>query len=166
MSFEKAGKYACFEFERKFLLKELPKDLLNSKDYKIIEDKYFKGTNLRLRIVTSPDKEILDRKLTQKFVPENSTLAINNITNLYLNEIETALLNQLPGFVLRKKRYKLKHDNYNFSVDEFEGNHLGLIIAEIEFETEEQMNNFSNPFIELKEVTLEYQYSGGSLAII
>lgn len=88
----KAGKYSCYEFERKFLLKDLPKDLLNSKDYKIIEDKYFVGTNLRLRIVMSPDTEILDRKFTQKYVPENSNLAKTNITNLYLNEAEATLL--------------------------------------------------------------------------
>lgn len=48
----------------------------------------------------------------------------------------------------------------------FENQHLGLILAEVEFETEEQMNGFSNPFIDSKEVTLEYQYSGGNLAII
>ncbi len=140
-------------------------DLLNSKDYKIIEDKYFKGTNLRLRIVISPEGKILDRKFTQKYIPENSTLAKNSITNLYLNEAEAALLNQLPGAMLRKKRYQLKPDNYNFSIDEFEGNHLGLIIAEIEFETEQEMNSFSNPFTDAKEVTLDHQYSGGTLAL-
>ena len=107
MSSEKAGKYACFEFERKILLKDIPRNLIGSQDYKIIEDKYFNGTNLRLRVVTSPSGKILDRKFTQKFVSENSNLSKTNITNLYLNEAEATLLNQLPGFVLKKNDIKL-----------------------------------------------------------
>jgi hypothetical protein len=66
MSHQKAGKYACYEFERKFLLKELPAELSGSHEYKEIEDRYFLDTNLRLRIVRSPDGNVLDRKLTQK----------------------------------------------------------------------------------------------------
>lgn len=162
MSHMRAGKYSCYEFERKFLLKDLPKDLLSSQDYKIIEDKYFAGTNLRLRSVTSPDKKILDRKLTQKYVSENSDLSKTNITNLYLNEAEANLLDQLPGLLLRKKRFKFEKDGYDFSVDEFESR--PLVIAEIEFETEEEMTRFNISFENWIEVTHDPQYSGGFLA--
>lgn len=162
MSNSKAGKYACFEFERKFLLKELPRELFNSQNYKIIEDKYFKGTNLRLRTVMSPDGEVLDRKLTQKFSTENENLSKTAITNLYLKKAEADLLDQLSGFILRKKRFKFERGGTIFTIDEFESQ--PLVIAEIEFESEEEMTRFNIMFEDWKEVTHDPHYSGGHLA--
>ncbi len=65
MRYQKSGKYACFEFEKKFLITGLPESLIGSNDYIQIEDRYFPSTNLRLRIVSSPDGFITSRKLTQ-----------------------------------------------------------------------------------------------------
>lgn len=92
MSNVKAGKYACYEFERKFLLNELPAQLEGSQDYSLIEDKYFSGTNLRLRIVRSFDGKKAERKLTQKYVDKDSNPAKTTITNIYIGESEFDLL--------------------------------------------------------------------------
>lgn len=114
MSHEKAGKYACYEFERKFLLRSLPDVLLASQDYKQIEDRYFVGTNLRLRTVRSADGKILVRKFTQKFISEGSGLTKTTITNIYLSESEAALLKQLQGYTIKKNRYTFKSWKPNF----------------------------------------------------
>jgi ribosomal-protein-alanine N-acetyltransferase len=163
MSKEKAGKYACFEFERKFLLENLPPSLVGSQNYKQIEDRYFCGTNLRLRTVHSPNGTI-ERKLTQKYIPKDSDSSKTVITNLYLNDAEIGFLNQLPGKTLRKKRHKLVDDGLVFSIDEFQEPQPNLVIAEIEFDTQEQMNSFILPFNDWKEVTLDVKYSGGFIA--
>ncbi len=164
MSNQKAGKYACYEFERKFLLPELPSSLKSSSQYKQIEDIYFVGTNLRYRTLRSPDGKILDRKLTQKYVSEGSDLSATTITNIYLGESEAVLLDKLQGSSLRKNRFKFSHAEQNFSIDEFKFPCEGLVIAEVEFDSKEEMNGFKAPFSNWKEVTLEAAYSGGFLA--
>lgn len=162
MSLQKAGKYACFEFERKFLLPELPPELLQSKDYVEIEDKYFLKTNLRLRIITAqgvPTKS----KLTQKFVPVDSNLTKTIITSLYLDDAEVKLIGSLAGSIIKKRRYKLHMDGNLYSVDVFESP-KDLIIAEIEFDSEKEMNSFVVPMNNWAEISLDDRYSGGELA--
>src|SRR5687768_7486260 len=164
MRSQKSGKYSCYEFEKKFLLEKLPSELVNSQDYKQIEDTYYVGTNLRLRIVRSSKGEILDRKFTQKLVPPDLNLACTSITNIYLSENEVKFLSRLPGIHLKKKRYKHTWNNKTFSVDEFLPPYENLVIAEFEFEFEEEMNQFTPPFLNWKDVSLNVEYSGGFLA--
>ncbi|MGZ5279294.1 MAG: hypothetical protein ACXWC9_05100 [Pseudobdellovibrionaceae bacterium] len=165
MSQQKAGKYACYEFERKFLIPELLPSLQYAKDFKQIEDRYFPETNLRLRIVRNSDGKVTERKLTQKYVPEGSSFAKTVITNIYLTEKDAALFDGLSGLVLRKNRYQLKNENYTFSIDQFVDS-ANLILAEVEFESEAEMQNFALPFADWKEVTHEQEYSGGYLASV
>ena len=87
-----------------------------------------------------------------------------SITNLYLSDAEISFLNRLPGKILRKKRYKLKHGDLSFSIDEFQEPQPNLNIAEIEFDTQEEMDNFVLPFEEWVNVTLDIKYSGGFIA--
>jgi len=164
MSHEKSGKYACYEFERKFLLPCLPSSLCESKNYKQIEDRYFSGTNLRLRTIHSSDGEIIERKLTQKYIPAGSDLSKTVITNMYLNESELNFLNTLQGQIIKKNRYKLGHGGKTFSVDEFREPFNNLVLAEIEFNTEDEMRKFILPFGDWKDISLDSKYSGGFLA--
>lgn len=57
------GKYTNIEYERRFLLKHLPENILQGED-KEIEDWYIQGSMLRLR-KTIKNQEIVF-KLTQK----------------------------------------------------------------------------------------------------
>ena len=45
---EQAGKYARFELERRFLVKQLPEGVGSGRSWQIT-DRYIKGTQLRLR---------------------------------------------------------------------------------------------------------------------
>lgn len=164
MSHQKAGKYACYEFELRFLLTKLPESLKASSDYKEIDDIYFLGTNLRRRTIRSPEGRILERKLTQKYVSEDSDLSKTIITNIYLGDRESALLDQLQGTALKKNRHKFRHDDRIYSVDEFKSPNEGLVIAEIEFNSQEEMDGFIPPFSSWKDVTLDPKFTGGFLA--
>jgi CYTH domain-containing protein len=57
------------------------------------------------------------------------------ITNIFLSAEEYDLLAQRPAHELRKRRYRVEHDNGTFSVDAFEAHISGLILAELGFET-------------------------------
>lgn len=48
------------------------------------------------------------------------------------------LLNLCQGSIIQKKRYILKENQFTWEVDEFEEDNKGLIIAEVELESEEQ----------------------------
>lgn len=49
-----------------------------------------------------------------------------------------ALLKICQGSIIEKKRYTLEYDNLTWEVDEFEGDNTGLIVAEVELESEDQ----------------------------
>lgn len=50
------------------------------------------------------------------------------------------------------------------SVDEFQGELAGLIMAEAEFDTPEQLASFPTPDFAEREVTTDPRYTGGHLA--
>jgi adenylate cyclase len=164
MSNQKFGKYACYEFERKFLLSAIPSKLKSSVDYTLIEDTYFIETNFRLRTMRDPNGKIITKKLTQKYIPVGSKLTTAAITNTYLAEKDFTLFDQIKGFIIRKKRYNLQHKDCVFSVDVFDEPFENIVIAEVEFENEESMNSFVVPFDNWKEVSHEVEYTGGNLA--
>jgi CYTH domain-containing protein len=180
MSFLKAGKYACYEFERKFLLKKIPfvvnpltkrenhelslKDTSAFIPSKHIEDRYFLGTSLRLRIIWDDEGTVLKRKLTQKYISPEGHPSKTIITTLYLTEEEAHVFLSLEGAFLRKTRYTWNDKGVSYAIDLFKGPLQGLILAEVEFETEKQMKDFKTPFKDWIEVTNNLKYTGGSLA--
>ena len=66
----------------------------------------------------------------------------------------------------QKKRYPYKAQSQNFSIDVFENHHQGLILAEIEFESKSELDEFALPLFALKDVTDDPFFSGGNLAIM
>ena len=66
--------------------------------------------------------------------------------------------------VIEKTRYLVKHQTFLFEVDVFEGQHQGLIIAEVELEHENVQIEF--PEWIGKEVTGDPRYYNASLSSI
>lgn len=64
--------------------------------------------------------------------------------------------------IIKKTRYLIKSGKHIFEVDEFFGNHKGLIIAEIELTSEEE--KFKKPLWLGKEVTGDKQYYNSVLS--
>jgi CYTH domain-containing protein len=63
--------------------------------------------------------------------------------------------------LIEKNRYKIKHGGFVWEVDEFFGVNQGLIVAEIELESEDQF--FSKPDWVGKEVTGDPRYFNSNL---
>jgi hypothetical protein len=154
----KASKYALVERERRFLLRALPPGTPNARV--LIEDRYLVGTRLRLRRMTDVDAPQGQAfyKLTQKIPTPAGTPGL--ITTLYLSAAEYAVLLQVPARSLRKVRWSFPP----LGVDAFEGHLQGLVLAEVEFESDIDQAEFQPPADVLAEVTADVRFTGGALA--
>jgi len=163
MTSQRIGKYACLETERRYLLKDIPDDLLENTNGWLITDRYFPKTRLRLRHMKSVSGHETIYKLTQKYRSETQNAYETTITNLYLIEAEYNLLKTLEAKIIKKTRYSYRVQKHNFSIDVFEGRHQGLILAEMEIEGQSELDELALPLFALKEVTDDPFFSGGNL---
>jgi CYTH domain-containing protein len=151
-----AGKYARYELERKFVLDHPPQGLEGPTR---IYDRYIRGTSLRLRRAEHPGGR-LEHKLNQKESPSPPHYGVMTITSIYLSAAEYELLMMLPANELRKRRYHLGR----YSIDVFDGELDGLMLAEAEFVSEDEMNTHPVPEFAVRDVSDDVRYTGGWLA--
>ncbi len=130
--------------------------------FREIRDLYIEGTHLRLREVRAADGSPERFKLTQK-LGTDSALA-TQITNLYVSEAEHALLAQLPGRTLLKRRYSFECASARFGIDRFLGQLEGLILAEVEGSSAAELAAIPSPPFAHCEVTDSPAFTGGELA--
>jgi CYTH domain-containing protein len=150
---DKQQKYARPERERRFLLAGLPPgEVVQTAT---ITDRYFARTRLRLRktIEVGLEGTRTVYKLTQKIPAPHGGPGL--ITTIYLDEEEHERFSALPGSILRKNRYSIPP----FGLDVF----AGLVLAEVEFESEDEMLAFSPPSWAFAEVTADVRFTGGRL---
>ena len=158
------SKYARIERERRYLLQDLPEGLTRADDHQQITDNYLTGTRLRIRKVRDPRTNKWVVKFTQKFAPNPEDLSRTMITNTYLNAIEADTLAIFEANEIRKNRYPFEFEGRKFSVDMFLGDLFGLVLAEVSFETDEEMDSFAKPPFALADVTNNEIFSGGKLS--
>src|ERR1700723_2133466 len=89
--------------------------------------------------------------------PESASL-----TNMYLSEHEFELLEKLGGASLHKTRWQWPTGNHLLSVDVFEDNLDGLILAEVELRDHDPLLPALG--LAVVDVTHEDRFSGGCLA--
>lgn len=157
------SKYARMERERRFILRELPEPLTRASEHVQIWDNYITGTRLRLRKIRIPQTRKWNLKLTQKFAPAPPDYSRTVITNTYLSAYEYEVLSVFEGNEIRKNRYPFEHEGRKYSIDVFLGALWGLILAETEFETDEEMDKFTLPPFAVMDVTNEEMFTGGRL---
>ncbi len=157
------SKYARTERERKFLLREMPEPLTRASEHVQIWDNYLTGTRLRLRKIRTPQTKKWTMKLTQKFAPAPPDFSRTIITNTYLSAYEYEVLSVFEGNEIRKNRYPFELDGRRYSIDVFLGALWGLILAETDFETDEEMAGFALPSFATADVTNEELFTGGRL---
>src|ERR1051325_3936448 len=157
------SKYARVERERRYLLRELPPGLKLSDPHTQITDNYLTGTRLRLRKVRDPRANEWTLKLTQKQAPAPPDFSRTLITNLYLNPYEYEVLSVFEGNELRKNRYPYEHEGRLYSVDVFLGPLRGLVLAETDFDTDEELDSFPAPPFAMLDVTREEPFTGARL---
>ncbi len=73
------------------------------------------------------------------------------------------ILDSLCGNHIIKKRFLIQYENHTFEVDEFYGENSGLIVAEVELNSESESVTLPR-WIE-SEVTGDHRYSNSSLAV-
>jgi CYTH domain-containing protein len=166
MSRQRVGKYACLEIERRYLLRELPAGLTVRSPHVRITDHYIPRTRLRLRRMVDSRGGAVTRKLAQKFHADGSGPLETTITNLYLDEPEYEALRALGGREITKDRYAYPWRGRMYHIDVFHGPLEGLILAEIECETKEEMSSLPPPDFAAADVTAEEQFTGGNLATL
>ena len=158
------SKYARVERERRYLLKDLPEGISRADHHLQITDNYITGTRLRLRKVRDPQTNKWVVKFTQKFAPDTNDLSGTTITNTYLNPVEADTLAIFEANEIRKNRYHFEFEGRQFSVDMFLGDLFGLVLAEVSFDNDDELENFSPPPFALADVTNNELFTGGSLS--
>lgn len=158
------SKYARIERERRYLLQDLPEGLTRADHHLQITDNYITGTRLRIRKVRDPKTNKWIVKFTQKFAPNPEDLSRTVITNTYLNAIEAETLAIFAANEIRKNRYSFEFENRQFSIDMFLGDLFGLVLAEVSFASDEDLDNFAPPPFALADVTNNEIFSGGRLS--
>lgn len=160
------SKYALVERERRYLLQDLPEGLSRTAHHLQITDNYLTGTRLRLRKVRDPQTNKWIVKFTQKFAPNPKDLSRTLVTNTYLNPSEYEVLSVFEANEIRKNRYKFEFEGSRFAVDMFIGDLLGLVLAQVSFETDEELERFVPPPFALAEVTNNETFTGGRLCYL
>jgi hypothetical protein len=159
--------YARIERERRFLLARLP-DAVRPDDYQRLDDLFVEGTHLRLREVRDPSGTWIVTKLGQKIVdpsaPEDPRC--REMTTIYLPADEGRVFASLPGLRTTKRRYKLREQGFTFCIDVWEEPRasVGIVLAEVEAPTMEELLRITLPAWALREVTEDPRYSAITIA--
>src|ERR1043165_4115637 len=156
-------KYERVERERRFLLERLPEGLDLKADHAQITDNYITGTRLRLRKSRRVSTNEWTLKLTQKYTPAPPDFSRTLITSIYLSEYEYEVLSVFEGNELRKNRYPYEHEGRLYSVDVFLGPLRGLVLAETDFDTDEELDAFPAPPFAHADVTRDELFTGARL---
>lgn len=154
-------KYTKLERERRFLVAPNALPPL-SLDYCRFEDLYIAHAQVRLRVQTEQPGGAVIFKLTQKL--QQPDAAIRRLTTIYLSAAEHRVFAVLPGARLAKRRHRAESGDLEWGVDLFDGELAGLVLAEREFDSEEDLRAAAPPAFAACEVTREAAFTGGELA--
>lgn len=145
------------EIERKYLITHLP-DGYSKYPCRHIEQGYL-CTDPVVRV----RKEDSDYYLTYK----SKGLLMREEYNLPLTEEAYGhLIQKCDGVILTKMRYRIpiKATDLTIELDVFEGAYEGLMLAEVEFQTEQQAMDFIPPLWFGKDVTFSGEYQNSRLS--
>ena len=142
------------EIERKFTIKELPD--LSRYSFHIMEQGY-----LNTHPVVRVRKEDENYYLTYK----GKGLLAREEYNLFLDEeAYYHLVKKADGIIIRKKRYLIPYEKYTIELDVFDKPYENLVIAEVEFQSEEEAMAFRPPAWFDEDVTLDRRYHNSNLS--
>ena len=143
------------EIERKYLLKNLPEHLDTYK-HRHLEQGYL-CTEPVVRIRKDDDKYELTYKSKGLMVREEYNLLLTKDSYEHLKE-------KVDGRIITKKRFMIPYERYVIELDIFEGDLAPLVLAEVEFDSEEDANAFVPPEWFGKDVTFSKDYHNSTLS--
>ena len=145
------------EIERKYLLKKMP-DNLGTYRHRHLEQGYL-CTAPVVRIRKDDDRYELTYKSGGMMVRQEYNLLLTKDSYEHLKK-------KIDGRLISKKRYMIPYEKYMIELDVFENDLAPLVLAEVEFETEEEANTFTPPEWFGKDVTFSKAYHNSVLSQI
>lgn len=143
------------EIERKFTIKELPKNL---NDYPCLHiEQGYLNTAPVVRIRKQNDDYILTYKGKGMLVREEYNLPLTK-------EAYEHLKPKCDGNIISKKRYQIPYRNFTIELDVFDPPFAPLIMAEVEFDSVETANAFQQPDWFLEDVTNNPKYHNSNMS--
>ena len=147
------------EIERKYLVNHVPADYMEFPCH-AIEQAY---------LCTSPVVRIRREDDSYYLTYKGKGLMTREEYNLPLTEKAYAhLLKKADGKILSKRRYliPIPETSLTIELDIFSGDYEGLVLAEVEFQTEEDANSFVPPSWFTRDVTFSGEYQNSRLSSI
>ncbi len=145
------------EIERKFLIKKLPEDLEQYEKRHLEQGYLCTGPVVRIR------KDNDRYELTYK----SGGMMVRQEYNLPLDEGSYEhLKTKIDGRLIAKTRYMIPYSIYTIELDVFENDLAPLLLAEVEFPSEEEANTFVPPAWFGKDVTFSKLYHNSVLSKI
>ncbi len=149
----------AYEIERKFLVKELPAEIDRYPHSEIMQG---------YLVITDNDIEIRIRKKGALF-----TETVKAGSGLVRQESEKEITEKqfyehwplTEGKRVQKTRYEIEHGGKLIELDIYSGELEGLVVAEVEFETEEESGRFIAPDWFGEEITSDERYKNKKLAL-
>ncbi len=142
------------EIERKFLTGNIPD--LSEYTYHEIEQAYL-NTNPVVRIRKEDDDYYMTYKAKGFMAREEYNLPLNEKSYEHL-------LKKADGNIISKRRYLIPYGNYTIELDIFTGAFDGLVIAEVEFDSVDEANDFIGPDWFTEDVTRDKKYHNSYLS--
>lgn len=144
------------EIERKFLIKKLPDNLTSYKERKI--EQAYLCTDPVVRVRRDNDDYYLTYKSKGIIVREEYNLPLTK-------EAYGHLLAKADGNIITKTRYEIpEKDNLTIELDVFEGKFDGLLLAEVEFASEEEALGYIPPEWFGEDVSNSTKYHNSTLS--
>lgn len=144
------------EIERKFLIKKLPDNLTSYKARKI--EQAYLCTDPVVRVRRDNDDYYLTYKSKGIIVREEYNLPLTK-------EAYGHLLAKADGNIITKTRYEIpEKDNLTIELDVFEGKFDGLLLAEVEFASEEEAIGYIPPEWFGEDVSNSTKYHNSTLS--
>lgn len=146
------------EIERKFLLRQLPPQFEESHSVQIAQG-YLAidplGTQVRLRKMG--DAHFLTAKRGEGLVREEHEIALTPAQFDVLWPLTA-------GRRLTKKRHEIPLGELTVEIDIYDGSNHGIVVAEVEFETEQSARTFVPPEWFAEDISDRPEYSNRNLA--
>ena len=136
------------EIERKYLIEELPKGYQEFPHVNI--EQGYLSTEPVVRIRRSDDDYFKDKKFMENRV----------ITKESYEHLRT----KIDGILIHKIRYQIPFEAYTIELDVFLDDLAPLCLAEVEFDTMEQAENFIPPSWFKEDVTFAGKYNNSNLS--
>jgi CYTH domain-containing protein len=144
------------EVERKFVVSELPS--LGGNEGDAIEQGYLAiGTEGEVRVRRKGERLLLTAKRGAGLARQEAEIELDR-------EQFDRLWPMTEGRRLRKRRHVLPHEGLRVEIDVYEDDLEGLVVAEIEFPSEEEAIEFEPPTWLGEEVTGDHRYLNETLA--